>query len=175
MEHGVAAGVIEVEGDRVRLSHPLLASVVYSEASPLQRREVHARLASVVSDLEERARHLALAADGPAEDIALALESAAISARARGATGSAADLAEAAAAHTPAGNGGPRAVGFCSRRSIWTRSACSRAQSRSSSRSSPSSSPDRYVRELSRRSRSPARPVRRSTRRTWRRRGRTRS
>jgi DNA-binding CsgD family transcriptional regulator len=105
VDHGVAAGVIEVEGDRVRFSHPLLASVVYSEASPLQRRDVHARLASVVGDLEERARHLALAADGPAEDIALALEGAAISARARGATGSAADLAEAAAAHTPAVEG----------------------------------------------------------------------
>jgi DNA-binding CsgD family transcriptional regulator len=105
VEHGVAAGVIEVEGHRVRFSHPLLASVVYSEASPLQRRDVHARLAAIVSDLEERARHLALGAEGPAEDIALALEGAAISARARGATGSAADLAEAAAAHTPAREG----------------------------------------------------------------------
>ena len=53
-------------------------------------------------DLEERARHLAIAATGPDEEIAAALDAAAAHARARGAAQAAADLSERAVALTPA-------------------------------------------------------------------------
>ena len=64
------AHVIELEGDRIRFSHPLLASGVYSEAGSAERRALHRRLAELLPDLEERARHLALGAEGPDEEVA---------------------------------------------------------------------------------------------------------
>ena len=51
--------------------------------------------------MEERARHLALSAEGPDEDAAAALGEAARAAAARGAPAAAAELAELAAARTP--------------------------------------------------------------------------
>lgn len=65
LEEGLRAGVVELEGERVVFSHPLLRSVCYANAGPSRRRAVHARLAEAVSDPEERARHLALAAEAP--------------------------------------------------------------------------------------------------------------
>jgi DNA-binding CsgD family transcriptional regulator len=97
----VEAGVLEVDGDRLRFSHPLLASVVYADASVAQRRAVHARIAGAVDEVEERARHLALAADAPDGDIATSLDEAARSVRARGAPGDAALLFEDAERLTP--------------------------------------------------------------------------
>jgi DNA-binding CsgD family transcriptional regulator len=89
-------GVIERAGGRVRFSHPLLGSTVYLSAPPHARRAVHVRLAALTSDPEERARHLALGADGPNPEVAIALDEAARRARARGAPDAAADLAELA-------------------------------------------------------------------------------
>jgi DNA-binding CsgD family transcriptional regulator len=96
-------GIIAVgpEG-RVSFRHPLLASAVYDSVSPVRRRSTHRRLAQLVGDPEERARHLSLAADGPDEKIAQALERGATRARCRGAWVSAADLLELARALTPA-------------------------------------------------------------------------
>lgn len=91
------AHVVEIESDRLRFSHPLLAAAAYDAAEPLRRRQVHERLAEVVDDPEERARHLALAADAPDESVASALEEAARHARLRGATAAAAELFERAA------------------------------------------------------------------------------
>jgi DNA-binding CsgD family transcriptional regulator len=62
---------------------------------------VHRALASAVSDIEERARHLALAADGPDGVAASYLEAAAEHAAGRGATSAAAELAYLAAQLTP--------------------------------------------------------------------------
>ena len=59
-----AAGVLEVAGDAVRFTHPLLAAAAYSRAGPDRRRSVHERLAEVVTEPEERARHLARTAVG---------------------------------------------------------------------------------------------------------------
>jgi hypothetical protein len=67
IEEAVAAGIVETEGDAVRFSHPLFASVVYSDASTKERRGVHAELAEIARDPEERARHLALSTDDPSE------------------------------------------------------------------------------------------------------------
>jgi DNA-binding CsgD family transcriptional regulator len=94
-------GVVELDGDRVHFTHPLLAPASY-DAMPLhRRRQLHRRLAELDVDLEERARHLAIAAIGPDERIAGALDAAATHARARGAAQAAAELAVRAVALTP--------------------------------------------------------------------------
>ncbi len=101
-------GVVMLEEARVRFSHPLLASLSYEQAAPWERRAVHARLATLVEDPEERARHLALAADGADARVADELDGAAQHAAARGATAAAAELAELAAQRTSLGDGAGR-------------------------------------------------------------------
>ena len=73
LEAAADANVVVVAGDRIAFTHPLLASAAYLMA-PLQMPELHRRLASLVAEPEERARHLALVADGPDEDVAEVLE-----------------------------------------------------------------------------------------------------
>jgi DNA-binding CsgD family transcriptional regulator/TolA-binding protein len=102
VQDAVEAGLVEVDGNRIRLVHPLLASVAYAEESPARRRRLHARLASVVDDPEERGRQLALATRGPDESVAAELDVAARRARARGAPEVAAALAQQAIRLTPA-------------------------------------------------------------------------
>jgi DNA-binding CsgD family transcriptional regulator len=103
VQSAAAEGVVETEGSRVRFTHPLFASAIYSGAAPWRRREVHRKLGLIAATAEERARHQALAADGPDEEAAAALARAAHAAAARGAPGAAAELAELAVARTPAG------------------------------------------------------------------------
>jgi DNA-binding CsgD family transcriptional regulator len=79
------ARVVELDAERIRFTHPLLASGAYELADPLRRREIHQRLADVLQDPEARAWQLAASADQPDEGVAAALESAADVARARGA------------------------------------------------------------------------------------------
>jgi DNA-binding CsgD family transcriptional regulator/DNA polymerase III delta prime subunit len=100
------AGLIEITNDEVRFMHPLLASTAYGSISAAERRRLHRRLAEVVSDSEERARHLALGAEGPDGDVADALEGAAREAAARGAPAAAAELAELALRLTPTSESG---------------------------------------------------------------------
>ena len=92
LEKAAAAGVLEVGDGRVRFSHPLLASVVYTQTSTARRRELHARLAEIVDDPDEQALHLAFAASGPDAQVAATVEDAARRARARGAPQAAAEL-----------------------------------------------------------------------------------
>jgi DNA-binding CsgD family transcriptional regulator len=101
LEQAARVGVVELDGQTVRFSHPLLASICYDEAPPWRRRDVHARLARTVGDREERARHLALAAEGPDTSVAADLDEAAPHALARGAPAAAAELHEIAALLTP--------------------------------------------------------------------------
>ena len=96
------AHVIELDGDRVLFTHPLLASAAYQSTEPIGRRELHRRLAELVPDTDERARHLALSTDAPDATVADALEDAAEHARARGATATAAELCEQSRRLTPA-------------------------------------------------------------------------
>jgi DNA-binding CsgD family transcriptional regulator len=96
------AGIVEHGGERIRFSHPLFASTVYASSRLHERQDAHRRLADLVSDPEERARHLALAADRPDPDVARALDEAARHARARGAPDAAAELAELARRASPA-------------------------------------------------------------------------
>ena len=101
LEPALRANVVDLDGARVRFTHPLLASAVYGGASAVARQRMHRKLAAVVDDEEERARHLALGADGPARPIAEALEQAATRAAGRGASRAAAELAELAVGLTP--------------------------------------------------------------------------
>ena len=96
------AHLVEVDDGRIRFTHPLRASAARAGTSPVRRREIHARLASIVVDLEERARHLALAADGPEEATARILDEAARQASLRGAPDAASELAATAVRLTPA-------------------------------------------------------------------------
>ena len=93
----VASEIVELEDSRVRFTHPLLGSICYERAPVWKRRELHTALAAAVSDVEERARHLALAAEGPDAAVAAELDRAAEHAAGRDATAAAADLSELAA------------------------------------------------------------------------------
>jgi hypothetical protein len=104
LERATRAGVLEFDGSRVRFAHPLLASVCYQYAPLWRRRAVHRLLASAVAEPEERARHLALAAEAPDAGVAAALDAAAERAGARGAPAAAAELCELAADATPGGS-----------------------------------------------------------------------
>ena len=101
LEPAIGAQVIQIEDGRIRFTHPVLASVLYAGAGEEERRALHRRLAERVESSEERARHLALAAGGPDEDVATILDRAAEEALARGAPEAAADLCEQAARLTP--------------------------------------------------------------------------
>jgi DNA-binding CsgD family transcriptional regulator/tetratricopeptide (TPR) repeat protein len=102
-----AAAIVQVDGASVRFSHPLLAAQVESELDPRRRRSLHRRLAGLVGDTEQRARHLALGANGPSAEVADELESASETAASRGASGAAAELAELSIFLTPADAAGP--------------------------------------------------------------------
>ena len=86
-------GLICREADRLRFTHPLLSHGIYDAASPPRRREMHRRLSEVVSDPEERARHLAYAGEDGAVE---ALDGASRYVRERGSPRVAADLLELA-------------------------------------------------------------------------------
>jgi DNA-binding CsgD family transcriptional regulator len=96
-----AAGLVRIESGDLRLAHPLLADAVLADAGRTNVAAMHRALAAVAAGPEERAVHLASAAEGPDAEIAASLDAAVRSARARGAPTSAADLAELAASVTP--------------------------------------------------------------------------
>ena len=96
LEDVEANGIVVIEGNRVRFSHPLLARGVYTEAKPASRRHTHRALAEVVALPELKARHLALSAASAQPEIMQALDDAAVAARARGAPAAAAELLDMA-------------------------------------------------------------------------------
>jgi DNA-binding CsgD family transcriptional regulator len=101
LEEAEGAEVIELVGSRVRFAHPLYAAAVYAAAPMERRRRLHRDLSAVVTDPEQRARHLALGTDAPSAGLAAALEEAASLAMRRGAPSAAAELTELAMARTP--------------------------------------------------------------------------
>ena len=101
VEDAVDDGVLVVDGQRVRASHPLLAAVARKRSRPRARRELHRELAGVVADEELRARHLALGADEPDGALATAIAGAATAASARGARQAAVELSRHALRLTP--------------------------------------------------------------------------
>lgn len=101
LQRAIDAGLIEVLGPDVRFTHPLYRSVIYADASRRRRHEMHARLAEITKDPEERALHLALAADAPNGRTAAEVEAASSWARDRGAPDVAAELVDHAVRLTP--------------------------------------------------------------------------
>ena len=95
------AQIVDIRDGVVAFAHPLLASGAYAATDPATRRALHAAIAERVSEPEERARHLALAAIGPDEAVASALDDAGRRAESRGAPAAAAELFERAAHLTP--------------------------------------------------------------------------
>jgi predicted ATPase len=121
-----AAGVLLSERDRVRFTHPLLASAVYGSASDARRRRLHRRLAEIVTDTEERARHLAQSAIEVDESTAARVEEAAHQAAFRGAFDTAVELFEAARRLTPLQNNEPCMRRRCSELATSAERGCSR-------------------------------------------------
>ncbi len=94
-------GVVEVDGDRIRFTHPLIGAAAWFAATEERRREIHRTLADAVENREQRARHLAAAAESPNPEIATVLEQAAARAHLRGAAAAAADFLDRALELTP--------------------------------------------------------------------------
>ncbi|GAA5123921.1 LuxR family transcriptional regulator [Alloalcanivorax gelatiniphagus] len=103
LAEAVRAGVVEVQDDRVRPAHPLLAESARRAASVEEVRVLHADLATVVPDDLRRALHVALATTDPDGDLAALLDDAVTTAMARGSMRLAADLAGHALRLTPSG------------------------------------------------------------------------
>lgn len=102
LEPAIVADIIRIDGERIRFRHPLLASAAYARLSVAVRRRLHRRIAATVADPEERARHLARAAEARDREVAAALDEAAVHASRRGAPAAAAELAQFAVELTPA-------------------------------------------------------------------------
>ena len=151
------AGIVTRAGGGLEFTHPLLASVMYSQMPPARRRRLHRAIAAALAgsgadggaDARARAWHLGLGAEGPDAGIAEALDAAAASARSAAAPEGAAGLAELARRLTrPAGTATASAAP-----STWP-STCSRqgipqAPARSWKCSWPRWSPDRTARGCS--------------------------
>ena len=105
LEEALERGLLQLEDDRLRLAHPLFGSVAASRLRPDRRRVLHGRLADLVDDFEQRALHVAVAAEAPDRDASRVVAEAARRAGARGAPDAALQLAEHAlrlAPHEPA-------------------------------------------------------------------------
>ena len=95
--------LIAASSTTLRPGHPLVGAQVIAIAPEEERRSVHRALAELADGSEARARHLALAAAGPDEAVAAALEVAASQAAARGAPEAAIELVDLASRLTPPG------------------------------------------------------------------------
>jgi DNA-binding CsgD family transcriptional regulator len=104
LHRGELAGVVQLEAGRIRFEHPIYRTVLYGSLTPAESADIHRRLASGESDLEERARHLAAATAAPNARLAGMLDRATAHARGRGAVDAAAAFANQALELTPPTN-----------------------------------------------------------------------
>jgi hypothetical protein len=110
VEELVAEDLLVSHGERVRLSHPLLAVAARRQSRIRERRALHLALAQIAGDETLRARHLALSARTHDAGLAGTVAAAAVAAARRGAAHDAAELAEHALRLTP-----PSAVEYAGR------------------------------------------------------------
>jgi DNA-binding CsgD family transcriptional regulator len=101
VDAAVTAGVVVETAGKLRPAHPLVGYAALEALPPGGRANLHRRLAAIVNDPEQQARHMAIAADPPDAEVATALDAGAAAARARGATAAAVELAELAVEFTP--------------------------------------------------------------------------
>jgi DNA-binding NarL/FixJ family response regulator len=101
LAEAVEAGVLVVDGDHVRASHPLIAAAAARDYPAAERPALHRLVAETVPDGELRTRHLALAAEEPDAALAATVSEAASAAARRGAAQAAAELADQALRLTP--------------------------------------------------------------------------
>lgn len=100
------ADVLVVDRGQVRFAHPLIAAAAYDALTGSERSALHRRLATVVSGPENRARHRALGAEGPDEEVAAELDDAVARALARADVHAGTDAARLALRATPEGSAG---------------------------------------------------------------------
>jgi ATP/maltotriose-dependent transcriptional regulator MalT len=96
IEDAESRGIVDINGEKLRFSHPIFARGVYNEAAEERRVQMHRRLADVVAEPELRARHMAFGAPPGDRATLEALDTAAESARRRGAPAAAAELLDLA-------------------------------------------------------------------------------
>jgi DNA-binding CsgD family transcriptional regulator len=94
--------LLVLQGERLSVAHPLIASAAYYALPAARRRVLHQRLSELCPTAEERALHLAAATAVPDELVAARLEDAAAEAARRGTPSAAATLLEHAVRLTPA-------------------------------------------------------------------------
>jgi DNA-binding CsgD family transcriptional regulator/tetratricopeptide (TPR) repeat protein len=104
LDEAVDAGVLLLDGDRVRPANPLFATAAKQAVRRDERRELHLVLSSLAADEESRALHLALATDDPEPEVADGVAAAAAAAAARGAREEAVVLGDHALRLTPHGS-----------------------------------------------------------------------
>ena len=100
LDEAVAARLADVADTQLRFHHPLIRSAVRQAVAPAQLLSMYSALSEVVVDPQRRLWHRAMAATGPDEDVAAALEEYAQAARRRGAVMGAAAALERAATLT---------------------------------------------------------------------------
>ncbi len=139
LEPALAAHVVEWQSGVIAFTHPLLGSVLSQRRSTAEQRATHRRLAAVVNDPLDAARHLALATESPDPDVASALESAAANAAGRAAMATSVELHEHALRLTVPDDGdgldrrtiaaarAHAATGDLARARVLTQAVCERA------------------------------------------------
>lgn len=96
------AGLLHTSANRIGFRHPIVRRAVYESGDAAARRRAHLALAAAMpDDGDERPYHLAAAADGHDEAVAVQLEQAATRSRRRGATAMAAQALQCAAELSP--------------------------------------------------------------------------
>lgn len=101
IDAAVTAGVLEHRDGTLSFTHPLLAATARAVLAPRRAARLHRSIAAAVTDVEQRARHLALATSDVDTAVVAALDDAARVANTRGAPAAAAELLELAIARTP--------------------------------------------------------------------------
>ena len=106
----VAAGLVSIDGTKLRFRHPLVRSAIYQAASPAEREAAHRALSEVlIGQPDRRVWHRAAASLRADEEVAQELEDAAVRAERRGAPAVAiAALERAAELSEDTGNRGSR-------------------------------------------------------------------
>ena len=121
LEAATASGLLVTDALTVQVRHPLVRSAVYQAATDAQRRRVHGVLADVLAghgDRDREAWHRAAAADGPDEEVVVALEGVGARAERRGGYAAACAAYERAASLTTSAQQ-RAALAFAAARNAW--------------------------------------------------------